>query len=76
MNTAISISVDGGAPVCVACAERMAIACGFQHLFWASNVARYCNASDICPQCGKTMGEKEVNEAVERVTVLLTKGGG
>jgi hypothetical protein len=67
----LSVSIDGERPVCIACAERFAKECGYEHLFWVANCPQRCIATGVCPSCCKRMDSDEAQEAAGRVAALL-----
>lgn len=66
----LAVSIDGDAPVCIACAEKVADDGGFAHLFWMANRPQRVDAARVCA-CGGRMDSERAQEAAVRVAEFL-----
>ena len=59
--------------LCVACAEEVAEASGYGHLFWATcGTLVHTMSQEICPKCGRAYGAEDSAEAAERVARFIS----
>ncbi len=66
----LAVSIDGGPPVCIACAEKVADEGGFAHLFWMANRPQRVDAARVCA-CGARMDSERAQGAAGRVANFL-----